>query len=138
MHQIGIDIYHFSQILRTSFNSNFIYKKIFVTNFLIKAIHSTLPPSPPPLPLLNGQNFLSMLPYLEVSLTHNTVQLGWDGKNQQPKYYQEGARPHQKVKIPKIIRTGINIYSALVFFTVHSGDIWILLSISFCLAWFSF
>ena len=45
-----------------------------------------------------------MLPYLEVSLTHNTVQLGWDSKNQQAKCYQEGARPHQKVKIPKIQR----------------------------------
>ena len=107
-------------------------KRFLSQTFLLKRFTQ---PSPP---LLNGQNFLSMLPYLEVSLTHNTVQLGWDGKNQQPKYYQEGARPHQKVKIPKIIRTGINIYSALVFFTVHSGDIWILLSISFCLAWFSF
>ena len=45
-----------------------------------------------------------MLPYLEVSLTHNTVQLGWDSKNQHAKCYQEGARPHQKVKIPKIQR----------------------------------
>ena len=60
---------------------------------------------------LNGQyllsvtkNFLSILPYLEVSSTHNTVQLGWDNKNQQPKCCQEGARPHQKVKIPKIQR----------------------------------
>ena len=45
-----------------------------------------------------------MLPYLEVSSTHNTVKLGWYNKNQQPKCCQEGARPRQKVKIPKIQR----------------------------------
>ena len=45
-----------------------------------------------------------MLRYLEVSSTHDTVQLGWDNKNQQSKCCQEGARPHQKGKIPKTQR----------------------------------
>ena len=37
-----------------------------------------------------------MLPYLEVSSTHDTVQLGKGNKNQQPKFCQEGARAKSK------------------------------------------
>ena len=44
-----------------------------------------------------------MLPYLEVSSTHNTVQLGWEIKNQQLKCCQEGARLDPKGKIQRLI-----------------------------------
>ena len=86
------------------------YKKIFRHKFYF--LTDSLTPTPPPAPPLplNGRNllgvtsFLSMLPYLEVSSTHNTVHLSWDNKNQQPKCCQEEVRPHQKVKTPKIQR----------------------------------
>ena len=79
-------------------------KKIFRNKFSF--LTDSLTPRLP----LNGRNllgvtsFFSMLPYLEVSSTHNTVHLSWGNKNQQPKCCQEEARPHQKVKIPKIKR----------------------------------
>ena len=93
-------IYHFSQIFRTY--SILSVKKILSQFFFFSRFIQPrrLPPTHPP---LNDQNLLSVTKVF-FQCSHNTVQLGWDNKNQQPKCCQEGARPHQKVKIPKIQR----------------------------------